>query len=132
LEEVAGRRAHELTDLLAGAPGPAGRVQVLDNVLAESVAGEAGLGHRHLGQLIRAELGLTPKTVARILRFGQARRCLRSGPTASLAQTAVKCGYSGRVRLTSDWKQLGGCTPGERMPGELRFVQDQGSGRSAR
>jgi len=34
LEEVLGRRAHELTERLAGAPGPAERAQVLDVVLA--------------------------------------------------------------------------------------------------
>jgi AraC-like DNA-binding protein len=160
LEEVVGRRAHELTDRLAGASSPAGRAQVLDTVLAEWVvdegypavvdavwrrltgsagcvlvarlAGEVGLGRRHLGQLVRAELGLTPKTVARIMRFGQARRCLRLVPAASLAQTAVTCGYFDQAHLTNDWKQLGGCTPGEWMSEELPFLQDQGSGRSAR
>ena len=40
LDEVAGGRAHELTDRLAGASGPAGRAQVLDAVLAEWVVDE--------------------------------------------------------------------------------------------
>jgi AraC-like DNA-binding protein len=160
LEEVVGRRAHELTDRLAGASGPAGRAQVLDTVLAgwavdedypdvvdavwsrlagsagrvavTRLADEIGLGRRHLGQLVRAELGLTPKTVARILRFGRARRCLRSGRTASLAQTAVICGYFDQAHLANDWKQLGDCTPGEWMSEELPFLQDQESGRQAR
>jgi AraC-like DNA-binding protein len=73
---------------------------------------------------VRAELGLPPKTLARILRFSQARRCLRSGRTARLAETAVMCGYFHQARLTNDWKQLGGCTPGEWMSEELRFLQD--------
>ncbi|MGO9083182.1 MAG: helix-turn-helix domain-containing protein [Streptosporangiaceae bacterium] len=152
LEEVVGRRAHELTDRLASAPGPAARAEVLDIVLARwavdedypavvdavwrrlassagrvpvtSIAAEIGLGRRHLGQLVRGELGLTPKTVARILRFGQARRCLRSGRMASLAQTAVICGYFDQAHLANDWKQLGGCTPGEWMSEELPFLQD--------
>lgn len=160
LEEIVGRRAHELTDRLAGASGPAGRAQVLETVLARlavdedypavidavwrrlagsagrvtvtRLADEIGLGRRHLAQLVRAELGLTPKTVARILRFGQARQCLRSGPTASLAQTAVKCGYFDQAHLTNDWKQLAGCTPGEWMSEELPFLQDEESGRGAR
>ena len=160
LEEVAGRRAHELADRLAGASGPAGRAQVLDAVLAgwavdegypavvdavwrrlagsagrvpvARLAGEIGLGRRHLGQLVRAELGLTPKPVARIMRFEQARRCLRSVPAASLAQTAVTCGYFDQAHLTNDWKQLGGCTPGEWMSEELPFLQDQQPGGSAR
>jgi AraC-like DNA-binding protein len=160
LAEIVGRRADELTDRLAGASGPEGRAQVVETVLAEwavdedypavvdavwrrlagsagrltvtRLADEIGVGRRHLGQVVRAELGLTPKTVARILRFGQARRCLRSGPKASLAQTAVTCGYFDQAHLTNDWKQLAGCTPGEWMSEELPFLQDEESGRGAR
>ncbi|HUL24970.1 MAG TPA: helix-turn-helix transcriptional regulator [Streptosporangiaceae bacterium] len=160
LEEVIGRRAHELADRLASAPGPAGRARVLDTVLARwavaadypaavdaawrrlaasagrlpvaSVAAGIGLGRRHLGQLVRTELGLTPKTVARILRFDHACRCLRSGRTTALAETAVMCGYFDQAHLTSEWKQLGGCTPGEWMSEELPFLQDHRSGRGAR
>jgi AraC-like DNA-binding protein len=62
---------------------------------------------------------------------GCARRCLRSGLTASLAQTAVKCGYFDQAHLTDDWKRLGGCTPGEWISEELPFLQDRESGRGA-
>jgi transcriptional regulator GlxA family with amidase domain len=96
------------------------------------LADEIGLSRRHLGQLVRAELGLTPKTVARIMRFGQARRWLRSVPTAGLAQTAVKCGYFDQAHLTNDWKQLAGCTPREWVSEELPFLQDERSGHRAR
>ncbi len=160
LEDIVGRRCDELTDRLADAPGPAGRAAVLDAVLAawavedccppladaawrrlalsagrvpvSTVAEQVGLGRRHLGQLVRAELGLTPKTMARIFRFGQARRCLRSGRTASLAQTAAACGYFDQAHLANDWKRLAGCTPGQWMTEELPFLQDPGSGRGAR
>jgi AraC-like DNA-binding protein len=74
---------------------------------------------------VRAELGVTPKTAARILRFDRARRCLRSGRTTSLAETAVTCGYYDQAHMTNDWRQLGGCTPGEWMAEELPFLQDQ-------
>jgi AraC-like DNA-binding protein len=160
LEDIVGRRCGELTDRLAAAPDPAGRATVLNTVLAAwaveedcpqvvdaawrklagcagrvpvtRVAEQVGLGRRQLGQLVRAELGLTPKTVARIFRFGQARRFLRSGRTASLAQTAVACGYFDQAHLANDWKQLAGCTPGQWMAEELPFLQDAGSGYGAR
>lgn len=160
LEEVVGRRAHELTDRLAGAPGAAGRARVLAEVLTGwagdadypelvdavwrrltacsgrvpvgAIAADLGLSRRHLGQVFRAELGLTPKTVARVLRFGRARRCLRAGQTASLAQTAVMCGYFDQAHLTNDWRQFAGCTPREWISEELPFLQDRRSGRSAR
>jgi AraC-like DNA-binding protein len=160
LEDIVGNRCHELTGRLAGAPDLAGRAGVLETVLATwareedypamvdavwrriascagrvpvtRIAEQVGLGRRQLSQLVRAELGLTPKTVARIFRFGQARRCLRSRRTASLAQTAVACGYFDQAHLANDWKQLAGCTPGQWMAEELPFLQDPGSGRGAR
>jgi AraC-like DNA-binding protein len=156
LDEVVGRRAGELVSRLAGAPGPAERSRVLDVVLSgwvgeadgfpvavdaawrrlvatagsatvTSIAGEIGLGRRYLGQLVRAELGLTPKTAARILRFGRAGRLLSSGRAGSLAETAVACGYFDQAHLTNDWKKLAGCTPGQWMSEELPFLQDQGT-----
>lgn len=160
LEDVVGRRATELADRLAGVAGPAGRARVLDTALAAwavqddypelvdavwrmlagsggrvpvtSVAGELGLGRRHLGQRVRAELGLAPKTVARIFRFSHARRCLRTGRTPTLAEAAVMCGYFDQAHLANDWKQLAGCTPGEWMAEELPFLQDAGPGLGAR
>jgi AraC-like DNA-binding protein len=155
LDEVAGPRACELAGRLADARGPAERARVLDTVFSgwavdagypavvdafwrrlagragsvsvTSIAAEIGLGRRHLGQLVRAELGLTPKTVARILRFERARSCLRSSRPISLAETAVTCGYFDQAHLSNDWKQLAGCTPGLWISDELPFLQDQGS-----
>jgi AraC-like DNA-binding protein len=156
LDEVVGRRADERSSRLAGAPGPAERAGVLDVVLSgwvgeddgfpvvvdafwrrlvatagsasvTSIAGEMGLGRRYLGQLVRAELGLSPKMAARILRFGLAGRLLRSGRPGSLAETAVTCGYFDQAHLTNDWKKLTGCTPGQWMSEELPFLQDQGA-----
>ncbi|HUD79937.1 MAG TPA: helix-turn-helix domain-containing protein [Streptosporangiaceae bacterium] len=159
LDEVAGCRGSELTGRLAGAPGPAERASVINAVLSgwvgdddrfpaavdafwrrllatagsapvASIARELGLGRRHLGQLVRTEIGLSPKTAARILRFGRAGRLLRSGHAGSLADTAVTCGYFDQAHLTNDWKRLAGCTPGQWMAEELPFLQDQDSAAS--
>jgi AraC-like DNA-binding protein len=154
LEEVAGSRAHELTDRLCGAHGQAEQARVVESVLAgwavdtdypaavdafwrrltgcagcvpvTRIADEIGLSRRHMSQLVRAELGLAPKTCARILRFGKARRYLRTGRTRSLAETAAVCGYFDQAHLANDWKQFGGCTPREWMSQELPFLQDRG------
>jgi AraC-like DNA-binding protein len=157
LEEVVGHRAHELTGRLADAHGPVDRARALETVLVRwvvdagypaavdafwrrltgsagrapvtSIADEIGLGRRHMSQLVRAELGLTPKTAARLLRFSQARTYLRTGRTGSLGETAVMCGYFDQSHLTNDWKRLGGCTPGEWIRQELPFFQDRSPAR---
>jgi len=158
LEQVVGRRREgELTDRLAAARGPEDRARVLDAVLTgwtadagcpavidafwraltssggrasvTSIAAQIGLSPRHLGELVRAELGLTPKTAARVLRFARARACLRAGRATSLAQAAAMCGYFDQAHMNAEWKRLGGCTPGEWVSEELPFLQDRSLGR---
>jgi AraC-like DNA-binding protein len=159
LGDVAGRRADELAGRVAASPGPTRRAEALDAVLTSwltedryppavdamwrrlvvsagsapiaAIAAEIGLGRRHLGQLFRAELGLAPKTAARVLRFARARRLLVAGQTRGLARTAAACGYFDQAHLTRDWKQLAGCTPAEWMTGELPFLQDRSAAAAA-
>ncbi len=95
-----------------------GRVRVTD--LAE----EVGWSRRHLGERFRAELGLAPKQVARVLRFERATRLLRRG-RADLAALAVECGFYDQAHLTNEWRALAGCTPGRWIAEELPFLQDQ-------
>ncbi|MGA8679870.1 MAG: AraC family transcriptional regulator [Acidimicrobiales bacterium] len=153
LDEVVGTRARELIERLLEQAGPMPRARALDAVLvgwvhdaayprvvdtawhrlvasAGSVsvarlADEAGLSRRHLSEVLRAELGLTPKTVARVLRFARARTSLRSGRTATLAETAATCGYFDQAHLSNEWKRLAGCTPGQWIAEELPFLQDR-------
>jgi hypothetical protein len=39
------------------------------------------------------QVDLTPKTLARVLRFGRAMRLLRAEPRPELAEIATECGY---------------------------------------
>jgi AraC-like DNA-binding protein len=150
LDEVVGQRAAELLERLEAARGGAERAAILDRVLASwatddgypvavdaawraltgpatsvsQVATDLDLSRRHLNHIVRAELGLAPKTIARIARFGEARRCLTSGRATSLAQAAALCGYFDQAHMTNEWKELGDCTPGEWVAAELPFLQD--------
>ena len=121
LHEVIGTRADELLESLLEQPGPKERARTLDAVLsgwihdvkypsvvdatwrrlvasAGSVsimrlADEAGLSRRHLSEVLRTEIGLTPKTAARVLRFAHARMNLRTGRDDHAR------GYRGQLRL---------------------------------
>ncbi|WP_372670745.1 helix-turn-helix domain-containing protein [Amycolatopsis kentuckyensis] len=98
--------------------GADGQVRVTD------LAGEVGWSRRHLGERFRAELGLAPKQVARVLRFERAGRLLRQGCT-DLAGLAVECGYYDQAHLSNEWRALAGCTPGTWIAEELPFLQDE-------
>jgi AraC-like DNA-binding protein len=95
----------------------------------QRTAEQVGLGRRHLGTLVRAECGVSPKQLHRIARLERSRSALVSAARAgrpSLAVVAANCGYADQAHLTREWRALAGCTPSAWMREELPFVQDVG------
>ena len=78
-----------------------------------SLARQAQVSRRHLAQLFRAEIGTTPKTMARILRFEHARDLARSVPRLSWADLAYEAGYADQAHLVREFRELSGLSPGE-------------------
>ena len=97
-----------------------GRVPV--NQLARHV----GWSRRHLGERFRTELGLSPKTAGRVIRFDRSHTALTRPARSGLAQIAVECGYADQAHLTREWRELAGLTPSAWMAAELPFVQASG------
>ena len=92
------------------------------------VADEVGYSRRHLGSLLRAEIGLSPKEYQRVARFERSRSPLVAAATAgrvSLADVAARAGYADQSHLTREWVRLAGCPPSTWMREELPFVQDR-------
>jgi AraC-like DNA-binding protein len=70
-----------------------------------------GRSRRHLAQRFRDQVGLPPKTVARIMRFDHAVSLLgRDG--AGLAEVAFECGYYDQAHLNRDFREFAGMSPG--------------------
>lgn len=86
-----------------------------------STAADVGYSRRRLSDLVRAEVGVTPKQYQRIARFERARRLVGRVP---LAQAAGACGYADQAHLTREWRELAGCTPTTWVREEFPFVQD--------
>ncbi|EHR49668.1 hypothetical protein SacmaDRAFT_1389 [Saccharomonospora marina XMU15] len=147
-----GSRFAALPPRLAATPDWRGRFTVLDEVLLErftgatdlapelafawrrmlatggtirvaQLAGEIGWSRRHLGEVFRREVGLSPKQAARVLRFERAGNLLRRGTRMNLADLAAVCGYSDQSHLTNEWRALAGCSPGTWIAEELPFLQ---------
>jgi AraC-like DNA-binding protein len=79
------------------------------------LAAETGWSERHLRSQFRAEIGLTPKAAARVIRFDRARRRLQARAPAggrwSLADLAADCGYYDQAHLDREFRALAGCPP---------------------
>ncbi len=90
-----------------------------------AVADEVGYTRRHLGTLVRAETGLSPKAFQRIARFERSRdHVLAAAVTgASLAEVAARAGYADQAHLSREWRALAGCPPSQWVREELPNVQ---------
>lgn len=86
------------------------------------VAHEVGLSRRHLGELVRAETGVTPQQWRQLARFQRSRPQVAAG--RRLADVAAVCGYADQAHLTRDWVALAGCSPTAWRRRELPIVQD--------
>ncbi len=69
-----------------------------------------GRSRRHLAARFREQVGLTPKTVGRIMRFDRAVSLLGRGD-ADLAEVAFECGYFDQAHLNRDFREFAGSSP---------------------
>lgn len=75
------------------------------SALAESV----GWSRKHLAARFRAELGVGPKTIARVMRFERACRLARAA--GGWAAVAADSGYADQAHLTREFGALAGESP---------------------
>jgi len=155
LEDVLGADYRELNDTVVAAPSWPQRFAILDRVLARrliadrgvgldprlaqawrmlvserahpvrAVADELGWSRRYLSGRFAAELGLTPKDVARVARFHRSRMLLRAAGPRRIADVAATSGYYDQAHLARDWRDLAGVPPSRWLADEVfPIVQD--------
>jgi AraC-like DNA-binding protein len=76
-----------------------------------ALAAELGWSHRRLIARFRDHLGLTPKALARVIRFDRAVELLGGPAAESLAAVAYDCGYFDQAHMNRDFRELAGTTP---------------------
>ena len=86
-----------------------------------ALAERIGWSRKHLIARFREQIGLPPKTYARIVRFNRAVRMLDGLTTPRWAEIAASCGYYDQAHLIRDFAQFAGATPTDyiarRLPG---------------
>jgi AraC-like DNA-binding protein len=155
LEDLLGNPAGWLRDRLGEARSWPERFEVMDQLLADRLAGglpasegvqwawrqlessagtvslgriraELGWSRKQLAAGFREEIGLAPKAAARVLRFQGLVSRLRQGQGGGWAGLALDCGYCDQSHLARDWNRLAGCPPSRWLRSEqLSFVQDE-------
>lgn len=96
-------------------------------VRVDALARHVGWSPRHLAVRFRQEVGLTPKQVARVVRFDRARRVLQRRPRTALASLAAEHGYYDQAHLAREFRELAGLPPSRWLAAEaIASVQDDG------
>lgn len=103
--DAAGDRCRKVAWALARIEASGGRVEV------GALARELGHSNKYLIDRFRQEVGLPPKTIARLIRFDRVVRHLRSGGREGFAELAAAFGYYDQAHLVRDFRQFTGVTP---------------------
>jgi AraC-like DNA-binding protein len=117
----------EILKRLADAPAPAVGVQcawrrlvrTAGQVAIGNLAREVGWSHKHLVSQFSEQIGLTPKIMARVLRFGRAADLLATSERGQLADIAIACGYYDQAHFTRDFRAFAGVSPTELLASRL-------------
>ncbi|MFB6933829.1 helix-turn-helix transcriptional regulator [Streptomyces chartreusis] len=80
------------------------------SVRITDLAASCGWSRKRLWSRFDAQIGLTPKRAAMLVRFDHAARALTSGE--SIGDVALACGYADQSHLHRDVLALAGFTPG--------------------
>lgn len=76
-----------------------------------ALADDIGWSRQHLGRVLRRDVGVGPKRLARVARLQRAVDRLQRGEDAGLADTAILLGYFDQAHMNRDFRELAGVTP---------------------
>lgn len=141
LSDLLGPRAEEMLGRIIEAPSPAARLQLLEAAIESRIAQGAdraardlewawtlqharagrvpvaqlaeviGCSRKHLAVRFTREFGLSPKLLARIMRFDRAIRVIRSGKLASWSDLAAECGFADQAHMAREFVAFAGDPP---------------------
>ncbi len=143
MEDLLGRAGRELGERLAEARDHATAFDLVDGYFAErlldppeplpeglafaweslvhshgrlrisEITDHLGWSRRRLVEAFRRTVGVTPKALARVLRFDHALELWKADPTTSWTEVALASGFHDRAHFSREVKDLSGQTPSE-------------------
>lgn len=142
LDDVLSRTATDLADRLEETPSVVGRFLLLEDFLrdrlrrqrrsvpaairaiericdaggrlsAATLRAEIGCSARYLETQLAEHVGLSPKQLAKLVRFSRAIECVRVAEVVDWAEVAIDCGYYDQSHFYRDFGRFTGTTPGE-------------------
>jgi len=81
------------------------------NVRVAAIARRLDWSRKHLAQRFHEEIGVSPKQVARILRFNRLLDVAQREESPDWAGLAAECGYADQAHMTREFAEFAGTTP---------------------
>jgi AraC-like DNA-binding protein len=81
------------------------------NASIEGLARDLACSRKRLAREFRAHIGLSPKLMGRILRFGRVVDQLHASGGRRLSEVAHACGYYDHAHFDRDFQDFAGCSP---------------------
>jgi AraC-like DNA-binding protein len=75
------------------------------------IAGDLGWSRKRLVTEFREQIGMAPKTFARVVRFGHATELATRRDIKGWAEIAAACGYADQSHMTRDFVEFSGAPP---------------------
>jgi AraC-like DNA-binding protein len=154
LADLLGSRADEILGRIIEAPSPADRLALLEAAIEARIAeapaardlewawnlqharggqipigklaDSIGCSRKHLTTRFDREFGLSPKRLARIMRFDRAMRIIRFGEVTSWSGLAAECGFADQAHMAREFVAFAGDPPTallrRRLPDEGGFL----------
>lgn len=85
--------------------------QYPETVRVSHLAEESGLSNKRFSELFRRQVGLTPKTFARLQRFQRTMTVVHASPAPDWCGLALSMGYADQAHLIRDFREFSGLTP---------------------
>ena len=83
-----------------------------------------GVTTRQLERLFLKKASVTPKTLARLVRFTEATRCIAETPQVNLGMLACDLGFADQAHFIREFKAFAGVTPRQFARGQRRNRSD--------
>ncbi len=81
------------------------------NISISDLASKSCMSKRQLERRFISDIGVSPKTYSKIIKFKNAYRFLRLFPQSTLFDVAIDCGYYDHSHLIRDFKRFSGSLP---------------------
>lgn len=95
---------------------------VASGIAIGEVVGECGYSHKHFIKLFKSEVGTSPKSFLRIMKFQQAIQALECRKNVDWAQLAHECGYYDQAHFINEFRAFCGFSPGDYLKEKGDFV----------